>query len=63
MGHDDLLGEDLFTSELDDDFLSDDATPEENDPFSDEGLDDLESLDGDTEDDDYNGGYNPEEWN
>ncbi len=65
MGHEDLLGEDLFTSELDDDLLIGADLPEELDPLEDPlaeedelGLDDDED-----EDDDYSGGYNPEEWN
>lgn len=66
MGHDDLLGEDLFASELDDDFGVD--LPEELDPLDeplldddDLGIDDEDLLEED--DEDYSGGYNPDEWN
>jgi hypothetical protein len=69
MGHDDLLGEDLFASELDDDLLIGADLPEELDPLDEVlpaeeealGLDDEDLLDED--DEDYSGGYNPDEWN
>jgi hypothetical protein len=59
MNTDDLLGEDLFASELNDDFLDDEGV-DEKDPF-DEELD--EDADLDEDDDSYSGGYDPEEWN
>jgi hypothetical protein len=68
MGHDDLLGEDLFASELDDDLLVGADLPEELDPLDEPileddalGLDDEDLLEED--DEDYAGGYNPDEWN
>ena len=65
MGHDDLLGEDLFTSELDDDLLIGADLPEELDPLEDPLEEDELGLgdDEEDEDDDYSGGYNPDEWN
>lgn len=68
MGHDDLLSEDLFASELDDDLLVGADLPEELDPLEEVLPEDetvaLEDDDlDDEEDDDYAGGYNPEEWN
>lgn len=67
MTNDDLLGEDLFASELDDDFGGD--LPEEDvlDPFLED--DELAAEDdelgfGEEEDEiGYDGGYNPDEWN
>jgi len=68
MVHEDLLGGDLFASELDDDLLIGADLPGELDPLGEAlpeeeatGLDD-EDLD-EEEDDDYSAGYNPEEWN
>jgi hypothetical protein len=61
MGHDDLLGEDLFASELDEGFLDDDL-PEDVDPLEDV-LEEDEDAEEDEDDPDYISGYNPEEWN
>ncbi len=68
MGHDDLLSEDLFASELDDDLLVGADLPEELDPLEEEALPEEDALgldeeDLDDEDEDYSGGYNPDEWN
>jgi hypothetical protein len=62
MGHDDLLSEDLFASELNDDFLDDvlpeaDPVDEEDEEAKELGLDDEEDDVADI------GGYDPEEWN
>ena len=54
MGHDDLIGEDLFASELDDDLMMGEDSMED---------EELDLDDEDMEDDDYSGGYNPDEWN
>ncbi len=59
MNQEDLLGEDLFASELNEDFLDDESVGEK-DPFDDEDLDEDDDLD---DEDGYSGGYDPEEWN
>lgn len=71
MTNDDLLGEDLFASELDDDFGGVIPEDDELDPLDDPLLDDEELADDEDglgfgeedEDMDYDGGYNPDEWN
>jgi len=65
MGHEDLLGEDLFASELDEDLLIGADLPEELDPLEDPLSEDgtLDSDDEKLDEEDEYDAYNSEEWN